>query len=639
MADQRVRVGVRVRPLLPHELEAGAESVIKADRSSRIIASIPAKKNAFDFDWAFGPFSDHREVYDSMCRPLVSSVYEGYNATVFAYGQTGSGKTHTMGNAADATEGIIPFAIADIFREKILLESKSYAVSLEMSFMEVYMEECYDLFNAERKKIELRESSKGETYPEGLTIRPVLTLDDVQTFLAEASQIRSTGRTAMNAHSSRSHAVCTFYLGVTEPFSTRKTTSKLYLVDLAGSERAKKTMATGDVFAEGVSINKGLLALGNVIVALSTQNKENSAGGTGAADASNKKNHVPYRDSKITRLLKDSLGGNGKTVMLACVSPADVNFEETLNTLRFASRASTIVNSASVNVDESEVSSDDLMKELNYLRTENKSLRSNLEALKSASSSCDDGMSAQLSYTARMSCERVKSTLLTINDMVTTQKSLLVRCLEEDIELSEDDVLNMFRSISAAKSIVQNYLRERGGSAAAGTALEAIDSADADFASSFLPPIMKLIEDFDVLQSELSLAAAAAAQEVDELDAICAHQSSGGRGRELSLQQHSLTMAAPCAATLADDEFSSGPESAVDKILSACAMDVDERDETAGAVLLLRTAAADGADGWCRDASEAAVKEKEQNLVSIAQIAEQVRFEQLNKVSGVLIIL
>jgi hypothetical protein len=177
--SNRVKVGVRVRPLLGMELENGADSVIKCP-ARRVQMTIPSKQNSFNFDWSFGPGVGHREVYEEVCKPLVKNLFEGFNATVFAYGQTGSGKTHTMGNAADATEGIIPYAIDDIFAEKKVCEERNMTVSIEMSFMEVYMEDCYDLLSHDRPKIELRETQKGETFPDGLIIRPVASAADVR---------------------------------------------------------------------------------------------------------------------------------------------------------------------------------------------------------------------------------------------------------------------------------------------------------------------------------------------------------------------------------------------------------------------------------------------------------------------------
>lgn len=222
-----------------------------------------------------------------------------------------------MGNPAVVTqdEGIIGQAMADVFhRRDHIQESNLGGVSIELSYVEVYKEEVYDLLamrtstSNEKVRVDIRDTIKG-TIIEGLTTKAVTNVEMVSTYLSEAAVNRSVGGTAMNSHSSRSHAICTLSIRVTRPASNEGAEevllSKLHLVDLAGSERAKKTLATGDTFAEGVSINKSLFALGNVVSALAD-------GGNG---------FVPYRDSKLTRLLQDALGGNGLTVMLACVSP------------------------------------------------------------------------------------------------------------------------------------------------------------------------------------------------------------------------------------------------------------------------------------------------------------------------------
>ena len=312
-----------------------------------------------EFDWVIGETASQRSVYESMCEPLIGNIFEGFNATVFAYGQTGSGKTFTMGqvNKDEVQPGIIPYAVDDIFSRKEQLESQGSKVSIQMSYMEIYMEECYDLLNPEKPSITLKEDPKLGTVCEGLTMQTVHSSTEVHELLNRTANIRATGSTAMNNVSSRSHALCTFTLrnvNTSESGKSKATVSKLNLVDLAGSERAKRTQATGDVFAEGVSINKGLLALGNVISTLAEKSKSEN----------NHHLHIPYRDSKLTRILKDSLGGNGLTTMLACISPSDTNLEESLYTLRFGSRALNIINTASVNHDTEAMDNELLLKEI-----------------------------------------------------------------------------------------------------------------------------------------------------------------------------------------------------------------------------------------------------------------------------------
>jgi kinesin family protein 4/21/27 len=397
---------------------------------------------------------------------------EGFNATVFAYGQTGSGKTYTMGNDGSASsEGIIPRAVTDIFQKCAELEAIGTKTSLQFSYMEVYKEECFDLLSNEKKKCDIREAINGETLVEGLTHETVTSEQEVQALLVRVSQVRTTAKTAMNSVSSRSHAICTFTLTTTKQETLSETEgtttavvskSRFHLVDLAGSERAKKTMASGDVFAEGVNINKGLLALGNVIVALS-----NGSGG-----------HVPYRDSKITRILKDSLGGNSKTVMLACVSPADINFEETLNTLRFSSRASCIVNNVSANRDYSigedgSSSSVQLIQEICILR----------EELRMAKQQQDD---TSESY----SNNRVVVDLFV--KLASFTRGMLVKCLEDDVEVNDEEIEQARQIIALLKKETKTPSNEEDSSGP--------DGLDLDF----LPPIMKLVDELENLEKQIT---------------------------------------------------------------------------------------------------------------------------------------
>lgn len=259
--------------------------------------------------------------------------------TILAYGQTGSGKTHSMGTNYSGQEvmGVIPRAVHEIFNIMQTMEDHTFKVAV--SFMELYQEQLYDLLsdkNRNERIVDIREDTKGIKIV-GLTEKEVTNATDTLQCLSAGSHERATGATAMNAQSSRSHAIFTIMIyQIKDNDPNSATTSKFHLVDLAGSERSKKTQATGERFKEGVNINKGLLALGNVISQL----------GEGGPTS-----YVGYRDSKLTRLLQDSLGGNSMTLMIACVSPADYNLDETLSTLRYADRARKIKNKPIVNQD------------------------------------------------------------------------------------------------------------------------------------------------------------------------------------------------------------------------------------------------------------------------------------------------
>ncbi|KAK8354411.1 hypothetical protein V6Z12_A05G219600 [Gossypium hirsutum] len=311
-------------------------------------------------------------MFEECIVPLVDGLFQGYNATVLAYGQTGSGKTYTMGTGfKDGCQtGIIPQVMNALFGK---IESLKHQIEfqLHVSFIEILKEEVRDLLDPTslnksdaaspntgkvhvpgKPPIQIRESSNGVITLAGSTEVSVSTLKEMAACLEQGSLSRATGSTNMNNQSSRSHAIFTITLeqmrklnpvsGDGSPndiMSEEYLCAKLHLVDLAGSERAKRTGSDGMRFKEGVHINKGLLALGNVISALGDEKKRKEGV------------HVPYRDSKLTRLLQDSLGGNSRTVMIACISPADINAEETLNTLKYANRARNIQNKPVVNRD------------------------------------------------------------------------------------------------------------------------------------------------------------------------------------------------------------------------------------------------------------------------------------------------
>ncbi|XP_023291735.2 chromosome-associated kinesin KIF4A isoform X1 [Lucilia cuprina] len=337
---ESVRVALRVRPLVPSEQARGCQvAVEKMDGANQVLVN---NTDAFSFNFVFDWRDTQEQVYNLSVSDMLDKLFSGFNATILAYGQTGSGKTHTMGTAFDGAldenVGVIPRAMHDIF-ERIKKLSDEFEFVIKCSFMELYQEQLYDLLSEKSREesvIDMREDRNGILMV-GLTEKEVFTAKETTDCLVKGSTGRAVASTAMNQQSSRSHAIFTVTLQATKKDESRAvTTSKFHLVDLAGSERSKKTGATGDRFKEGVKINQGLLALGNVISALGD--------GKGAG-------FVRYRDSKLTRLLQDSLGGNSVTLMIACVSPADYNVAETLSTLRYADRARKIKNKPIVNQD------------------------------------------------------------------------------------------------------------------------------------------------------------------------------------------------------------------------------------------------------------------------------------------------
>ncbi|XP_067232121.1 kinesin family member 4 isoform X1 [Chanodichthys erythropterus] len=337
-----VRVALRCRPLVPKEINEGCQCCLNFVPGEPQV--IVGNDKAFTYDYVFDPTTEQEEVFNTAVSPLLSGLFKGYHATVLAYGQTGSGKTFSMGGTYtseqenEPTVGVIPRVIQRIYQEKSKCADCEFL--LAVSYLEIYNEEILDLLCTSKDKpvISIREDPKDGIKIVGLTEKDVFTAEEMVSCLELGNSARTVGSTAMNAASSRSHAIFTISLEQRRKGDKNDVmVSKLHLVDLAGSERQKKTKAEGDRLKEGISINRGLLSLGNVISAL--------------GDESKKGTFVPYRDSKLTRLLQDSLGGNSHTLMIACVSPADSNIEETINTLRYADRARKIKNKPVLNVD------------------------------------------------------------------------------------------------------------------------------------------------------------------------------------------------------------------------------------------------------------------------------------------------
>ncbi|XP_051028569.1 kinesin-like protein KIF27 [Acomys russatus] len=367
MEEIPVKVAVRIRPLLCKEVLHNHQVCVRDVPNTQQI--IIGRDRVFTFDFVFGKNSTQDEVYNTCIKPLVLSLIEGYNATVFAYGQTGSGKTYTIGgghvaSVVEGQKGIIPRAIQEIFQS--ISENPSIDFKIKVSYIEVYKEDLRDLLELETsmKDLHIREDEKGNTVIVGAKECQVESMDEVMSLLEVGNAARHTGTTQMNEHSSRSHAIFTISVCQVEKnteaaedgewCSHRHIVSKFHFVDLAGSERVTKTGNTGERFKESIQINSGLLALGNVISAL--------------GDPRRKSSHIPYRDAKITRLLKDSLGGSAKTVMITCVSPSSSDFDESLNSLKYANRARNIRNKPTLNVSPESDRMDEMEFEIKLLR-------------------------------------------------------------------------------------------------------------------------------------------------------------------------------------------------------------------------------------------------------------------------------
>uniref|UniRef100_A0A3Q1MBY8 Kinesin family member 27 n=1 Tax=Bos taurus TaxID=9913 RepID=A0A3Q1MBY8_BOVIN len=367
MEEIPVKVAIRIRPLLCKEVLHNHQACVRVIPNTQQI--IIGRDRIFTFDFVFGKNSTQDEVYNTCIKPLVLSLIEGYNATVFAYGQTGSGKTYTIGgghvaSVVEGQKGIIPRAIQEIFQN--ISGKPSIDFNIKVSYIEVYKEDLRDLLELETsvKDLHIREDEKGNTVIVGAKECQVESADEVMSLLEMGNAARHTGTTQMNEHSSRSHAIFTISLCQVDKnrktaedgswHSHRHIVSKFHFVDLAGSERVTKTGNTGERFKESIQINSGLLALGNVISALGDPRKKSS--------------HIPYRDAKITRLLKDSLGGSAKTVMITCVSPSSSDFDESLNSLKYANRARNIRNKPTLNFSPESDRMDEMEFEIKLLR-------------------------------------------------------------------------------------------------------------------------------------------------------------------------------------------------------------------------------------------------------------------------------
>ncbi|NXH35808.1 KIF14 protein, partial [Myiagra hebetior] len=356
--NSKVIVAVRVRPFSNREKTENSFPVISMSGSETIVRNPSTNQvYSFSYDFSFWSFDkDHPNfasqamIYKTLALPLLERAFEGYNACLFAYGQTGSGKSYTM-MGFDEDRGIIPRLCEDLFNQIAQMDKEQVLYHLEMSFYEVYNEKIHDLlvFKAEngqkKQQLRVREHPVLGPYVEGLTVNVVRSYSDIQSWLELGNKQRATAATVMNDKSSRSHSVFTLVMTqtkvefVNEEQCDRRLTSHINLIDLAGSECCTKAQTTGERLKEGVSINKSLLTLGRVISALSKQSQNG------------KKMFIPYRESVLTWLLKESLGGNSQTTMIATVSPAASSTEETLSTLRYAKQACSIINIAKVNED------------------------------------------------------------------------------------------------------------------------------------------------------------------------------------------------------------------------------------------------------------------------------------------------
>ncbi|XP_053706343.1 kinesin-like protein KIF1B isoform X14 [Synchiropus splendidus] len=358
MSGASVKVAVRVRPFNSRETSKESKCIIQMQGNTTTILNPKAPKEpakTFSFDYSYWShttpedptFASQNLVYNDIGKEMLAHAFEGYNVCIFAYGQTGAGKSYTMmGKQEEGQEGIIPMLCEDLF-EKINESSNNeeLSYSVEVSYMEIYCERVRDLLNPKNKgNLRVREHPLLGPYVEDLSKLAVTSYTDIADLMDAGNKARTVAATNMNETSSRSHAVFTIVFTQRKhdsetDLSTEKV-SKISLVDLAGSERADSTGAKGTRLKEGANINKSLTTLGKVISALAEVSKKKK-----------KTDFIPYRDSVLTWLLRENLGGNSRTAMVAALSPADINYDETLSTLRYADRAKNIKCNAVINED------------------------------------------------------------------------------------------------------------------------------------------------------------------------------------------------------------------------------------------------------------------------------------------------
>lgn len=368
MENQNVVVAVRVRPSSEREITAGGQSCIEMVGNETTIRG-ETKEHSFIYDHSFQSydknskaFADQRKIFEKLGVPLLNRAMEGYNCCLFAYGQTGSGKSYSM-MGEQKSRGIIPRFAEAMWRD---IKSKpDVQFKVEISYFEIYAEQIFDLLvppknGMEKNRLKVREHPIMGPYVDNLTVYPALNFEDIEGYITLGGKYRATASTNMNATSSRSHAVFTVTITQVETEEGEEHTkvSKVNLIDLAGSERSDRAGTSGQRLREGSAINKSLHTLGKIISTLAAN---------GLA-SKKRKAFVPYRDSVLTWILKESLGGNAKTAMLATLSPCFENYQETLSTLRYAQQARSIVNDAKINEDENIALIRELRLEIERLR-------------------------------------------------------------------------------------------------------------------------------------------------------------------------------------------------------------------------------------------------------------------------------
>lgn len=430
-SQANVKVIVRVRPENEREIQGGHRIVVKVIDEKMLIFDPKAEENPFYyqgvaqkgrdllkkqnkemefvFDRVFAADSSNLDVFEGSTKNIISSLLDGYNCSVFVYGATGAGKTHTMlGGSGDP--GITYLTMSQLFTE-IDAQSGQKSFNLGVSYLEVYNENVQDLLN-KSGPLHIREDGRRGIMVAGLKIMSINSADELLALLAKGNKNRTQHPTDANAESSRSHAVFQVYVNVTNRLDGQVKHVKLSMIDLAGSERASATGCKGARFKEGANINKSLLALGNCINSL--------------ADG---KIHIPYRDSKLTRLLKDSLGGNCQTVMIANISPSNLSYEDTYNTLRYANRAKKIKTNVKKNIVSCQMHITGYIKMVEEQKKEIEMLKRKLLSLESSGANGNGSKDEKAKIIEREQEEELSDWHTQISTLYEKKKSLIGRIL------------------------------------------------------------------------------------------------------------------------------------------------------------------------------------------------------------------
>ncbi|XP_015667512.1 kinesin-1 heavy chain isoform X2 [Protobothrops mucrosquamatus] len=428
-AECNIKVMCRFRPLNDSEVIRGDKYIAKFQgEDTVVIASKP-----YVFDHVFQSHTSQEQVYNDCAKKIVKDVLEGYNGTIFAYGQTSSGKTHTMEGKLHDPDGmgIIPRIVQDIFNY-IYSMDENLEFHIKVSYFEIYLDKIRDLLDVSKTNLSVHEDKNRVPYVKGCTERFVCSPDEVMDTIDEGKSNRHVAVTNMNEHSSRSHSIFLINVKQENTQTEQKLSGKLFLVDLAGSEKVSKTGAEGAVLDEAKNINKSLSALGNVISALA----ENST-------------YVPYRDSKMTRILQDSLGGNCRTTIVICCSPSSYNESETKSTLLFGQRAKTIKNTVCVNV---ELTAEQWKKKYEKEKEKNKTLRNTIQWLENELSRWRNGETVPLEEQfdkekANLEAFAVDKDITIINDTPTPTIGVIGNFTDAERRKCEEEMAKVYKQL------------------------------------------------------------------------------------------------------------------------------------------------------------------------------------------------